>query len=306
MLKKITLYVLIITTICFSNKIIAQNDSSKTVDLFADIDKDTKILDAIDYAGATFKSTRIINAHSVEMIGKHNLDYRISHRFGYINGGAYELFGLDNASMRNGLEYGVTNKLNIGLGRSSIDKEFDGYIKYKLLQQSTGKVTMPISLVYLFSAMHNTLKSTKEISFTNRMAYAHQLLIARKFNDNISLQLMPSLVHINAVPLAKDDNNLYSMGAGGRIKISKRVAINAEYFYQFNKLFGSTNSASIGFDIETGGHVFQLHFTNSTGLTERTFITNTTGNWGNGDVRFGFNVARTFVVKKAKGSRNSY
>ena len=306
MLKKISLIVIVITVTTFTNKILAQTDSSKSIDLFADIENEGKIITAIDYASATFKSTRIINSHSVEMIGKHNLDYRISHRFGYINTGIYDLFGLDNASMRNGLEYGITNKLNIGLGRSSIDKEFDGYVKYKLLSQSSGKVTMPISLVYLFSAMHNTLKSTKELSFTNRMAYAHQLLIARKFNENISFQLMPSLVHINAVPLAKDDNNLYSLGAGGRIKLSKRVAINAEYFYQFNRLFGSTNSASIGFDIETGGHVFQLHFTNSTGLTERTFITNTTGNWGDGDIRFGFNVARTFVTKKAKGSRNSY
>ena len=139
MLKKITLCVLIIATTVFFNEVIAQKDTAKTVDLFADIDNEAKVTNATDYAGATFKSTRIINSHSVEMIGKHNLDYRISHRFGYINGGIYELFGLDNASMRNGLEYGVTNRLNVGLGRSSIDKEFDGYVKYKILRQSIWK-----------------------------------------------------------------------------------------------------------------------------------------------------------------------
>lgn len=308
MTKKIIALSLLFINTVFSKDLLGQKDTSKTVDLFADLDKEVKATDAntVDYTGATFKSTRVINSHSVEMIGKNNLEYRISHRFGYISGGAYELFGLDNASMRNGLEYGISNRLNVGLGRSSIDKEFDGYIKYKLLRQSTGKVNMPISLVYLFSAMHTTLKSTEELSFTNRMSYAHQLLIARKFSDNFSLQLMPSLVHINAVPLAKDDNNLYSLGIGGRIKISKRVAITGEYFHQFNQLTGTTNSLSFGFDIETGGHVFQLHFTNSTGMTERTFITNTSGDWGAGDIRFGFNVSRMFVLKKAKGSRSSY
>ena len=308
MRKKYFVVSAILAITAFSNVVAQQKDTTKPVDLFADLDKESKASDAnsTDYANATFKSLRIINGHSVEMVGKHNLDYTISHRFGFFSSGLYELFGLDNATIRNGLNYGVCDNLTVGLGRSSVDKEFDGYIKYKLLRQSTGKINMPVSLVYVLSAMNYTLKSTEDISFTNRMSYAHQLLIARKFNDNISLQLTPTLVHINLVPYSKNDNNLYSLGIGGRVKISKRVAINGEYFYQFNKLEGTTNSLSFGFDIETGGHVFQLHFTNSTGMTERTFITNTIGDWGKQDIRFGFNISRTFVLKKTKGNRSGY
>ncbi len=194
----------------------------------------------------------------------------------------------------------------MGVGRSTVDKEYSAYAKYKFLRQSTGKKNVPVSMAYLFSAMHYTLKSSDDISFTNRTSYAHQLIIARKFSDNVSFQLMPTLVHINLVNFSKEDNNLYSLGVGGRVKISKRVAINAEYFHQFNQLTGTTNSLSIGFDIETGGHVFQLHFTNSTGMTERAFITNTTGDWGNGDIHFGFNISRLFSLKKSSGSRNSW
>ncbi|MFY7963306.1 MAG: DUF5777 family beta-barrel protein [Chitinophagaceae bacterium] len=308
-MKKIYSYsISILVLITSVNKTIAQTDSTKKVDLFADIDNEAKATTAanIDYATATFKSTRVINSQSIETIGKHNLDFRISHRFGYLNSGAYNLFGLDNATMMMNFDYGLTNNLLVGVGRSTVNKEYSAYAKYKFLKQSTGKVNMPITMAYLFSAMHYTQKTTEDISFTNRTSYAHQLLIARKFSDNISLQLMPTLVHINLVDFSKEDNNLFSLGVGGRVKISKRVAINAEYFHQFNQLTGTTNSLSIGFDIETGGHVFQLHFTNSTGMTERAFITNTTGDWGNGDIHFGFNISRLFTLKKSAGSRSSW
>lgn len=305
MLKKITLNFAIVLFFINSDKIFAQSDTSKTVDLFADLETESKKSDnnTLNKITSAFKSTRVVNSHTVEMVGKHNLDFRISHRFGYLSSGLYDLFGLDNATMRMGFDYGITNKLNIGIGRSTIDKEIDAFLKYKILQQSTGKSNTPISLVYVLSAMHYGLKTTPELSFSNRMSFAHQLLIARKFNDNFSLQLMPSLVHINAVPLITDDNNLYSLGSAGRIKISKRVAINAEYFYQFNQLANTTNSLSLGFDIETGGHVFQLHCSNSTGMNERGFITNTTGKWGDGDIRFGFNIVRTFSVKKSSDKK---
>ncbi len=288
----------------FFGKVQAQQDSTKKVDLFADLDNESKDASKnnTDYATATFKSTRIVNGHSIETIGKHNLDFRISHRFGYLNSGSYNLFGLDNATMRMGLDYGVTNRLMIGLGRSTVDKEIDAFVKYKFLRQSTGKTNMPISVTYLGSAMQYTLKGSEDISFSNRMSYAHQLLIARKFNDAVSFQLSPTLVHINLVNLKKEKNNLFSLGLGGRVKISKRVAITGDYFYQFDKLEGTQNSLSFGVDIETGGHVFQLHFTNSTGMTERSFITNTTGKWGDGDIHFGFNITRLFVLKKASSN----
>ena len=285
-----------------------QKDSKINVDLFADIDAVAKQSDAnsINYTLATFKSIRVVNSHTTEMVGKNNLDFRISHRFGFMNSGSYELFGLDNATVRFGLDYGLSKNINIGIGRSSVDKEFDAYLKYKLLRQSTGKVNMPISLSYVLSAMHYTVKSTENISFSNRNSFSNQLIIARKFSDNVSFQLSPTWVHVNLVPLKKDDNNLFSLGLGGRVKLSKRVAINGEYFHQFNNLTGTTNSLSLGFDIETGGHVFQLHFTNSTGMNERSFITNTTGDWGAGDIRFGFNICRTFVLKKSKENRSTW
>lgn len=284
------------------------SDSTKKIDLFADLEKESKSVDInnTDYATATFKSTRIVNGHSIETIGKNNLDFRISHRFGYLNSGGNNLFGLDQATMRIGLDYGVTNLLMIGLGRSNTDKEFDGFVKYKLLRQSTGKTAMPISLTYLGAMSHYTLKTTEDISFTNRSAFVNQILIARKFSDAVSVQLSPTWVHINMVDKSSEDNNLYSLGMGGRVKISKRVALTADYFYQFNKLTGRKNSFSLGVDIETGGHVFQLHFTNSLGMNEKAFITNTTGNWGDGDIHFGFNITRLFSLKKSEGSRSSW
>lgn len=309
MIKKYFIAATTLAITAFSHTAQAQTkDTTKAIDLFTDLDNESKSTDknTTDYASATFKSTRIVNGHSIETIGKNNLDFRISHRFGTLNSGSYNLFGLDNATMRMGLDYGVTNRLMIGLGRSTVEKELDAFAKYKLLRQSTGKCNMPISVTVLASAMHYTLKSSNDIDFNNRMSYVAQVMIARKFNDAISFQLTPTLTHINLVNLAKEDNNLYSLGIGGRVKISKRVAITGDYFYQFNKLEGTTNSLSFGVDIETGGHVFQLHFTNSLGMSERAFITNTLGNWGDGDIHFGFNITRLFVLKKAAGSRSSY
>ncbi len=309
-MKKNSISLLGLILVFYTVTLQAQNntDSTKKVDLFADLENESKTVDAntTDYATATFKSTRIVNGHSIETIGKNNLDFRISHRFGYLNSGGNNLFGLDQATMRIGLDYGVTNRLMVGLGRSNTDKEFDGFVKYKLLRQSTGKTAMPISLTYLGAMSHYTLKTTEDISFTNRSAYVNQILIARKFSDAVSLQLSPTWVHINMVDKSTEDNNLYSLGMGGRVKISKRVALTADYFYQFNKLTGRKNSFSLGVDIETGGHVFQLHFTNSLGMNEKAFITNTTGNWGDGDIHFGFNITRLFSLKKSEGTRSSW
>ena len=309
MIKKI-LCIISILLVCFKTNMAfsQQLDSTKTKDLFADIEQESKLSDqqTTNYTLATFKSIRVVNSHTTELVGKNNLDFRISHRFGYLNSGAYNLFGLDGATVRFGFDYGLSKNINVGIGRSSIDKEFDAYFKYKLLKQSTGKINMPISLVYVFTAMNYTLRGLEEINFNNRTSYAHQFIIAKKISDNVSLQLMPTYIHINLVPLKTDDNNLYSLGFAGRTKLSKRIALNVEYFHQFNQLSGTTNSLSLGFDIETGGHVFQLHFTNSTGMTERTFVANTTGDWGVGDIRFGFNIARTFVLKKSKDNRSTW
>jgi opacity protein-like surface antigen len=233
------------------------------------------------------------------------LDLKISHRFGNLNTGTYELFGLDNATMRFGFDYGLTDRFTIGVGRSTFEKQYDGFAKYKLLRQSSGKRNMPISVSALASIMLKTQRDrdvTTKKNFSDNLYYTYQLLIARKFSSATSFQIMPTVVHHNIVQSANEHNDIWALGVGGRQKVSKRVSINAEYYYVLPeyKLPGTYNSLAVGVDIETGGHVFQLHFTNSTGMTERTFISETTGQWSEGDIRFGFNVSRIFNIGRSK------
>lgn len=274
-------------------------------DLMKMLDDETEKNKKPDYATATFKTTRLINGHSIENVAAGVLDFRISHRFGYISGGAYELWGLDEASMRLGFDYGLTRWWMIGVGRSTYQKQYDGFTKVKLLRQSSGSRSMPITLSAVGTIMYKSLKfddPTRENYYTSNLYYSGQLLIARKFSEGISLQLMPTIVHYNLVPTEGDPNDLLSVGIGGRVKLSKRVSLNLEYYYQLPdyKFSGTTNSLAIGFDIETGGHVFQLYCTNSTGMTERTYINETTGNFFKGDIRLGFTISRVFTLKKPK------
>ncbi len=254
-----------------------------------------------DYATATFKTTKVVNTHSIENNGKGVLNFIINHRFGQLNGGAYELFGLDQAYIRFGFEYGITDRLNIGVGRNSYEKVYDGFVKYKILRQSTGKRKMPISLVYVGNMDFKTTKwadTALQGKPWLRAYYTNQLLIARKFSEGTSIQIMPTIVHRNLVNTASEKNDVYLIGIGGRQKISKRVAINFEYYYALPNQLASDvrNSLSLGVDIETGGHVFQLFFTNSTGTDYRSILTETTGKWGNGGIHFGFNVSRVFTI----------
>jgi len=255
------------------------------------------------YAKAAFKTTRVINSHSIENVARGVLDLKISHRFGFLNSGSYELFGLDNATIRIGMDYGITDRLMVGFGRSSFQKTYDVFGKYKLLRQSSGAVTMPVTVSWLATTAVTTLHSANpehEDYFRSRLSYTHQLLIGRKFSENFSLQLMPTFVHRNLTSTATEKNDVYAIGVAARQKLSKRVAINVEYIYllpdQVSDQFH--NSLSIGFDVETGGHVFQLHFTNSTSMIERGYITETVGDWLDGDIHFGFNVSRVFTVSK--------
>lgn len=259
-----------------------------------------------DFVKAGFKTTRIINNHSFEMNSKGVLDFKISHRFGTLNGGAYELFGLDNASIRIGLDYGITDWLNIGFGRSSFEKFYDGFVKVKFLRQQTGLKNIPLSVLYMsnlgIKGLRNLNPALEPYYFSNRMYYTHQLIVGRKFSEGFSLQLMPTLVHRNLVATVQEGNDVFLLGIGSRIKLTKRVAFNVEYHYAFpNQLANNfTNSLSVGFDIETGGHVFQLHFTNSTSMADPVFLTETQGQWGQGDIHFGFNISRVFTVYRPK------
>jgi hypothetical protein len=257
-----------------------------------------------EFVTNAFKSSRVINGHSMEFIGAGVLDFRILHRFGRVNQGFNELFGLDQASMRMGFDYGVTKNFTIGIGRTTFQKELDGFLKYRLLWQSKGKKSSPISLVLVAGSSINTLKNTsntQKITFTSRTGYYYQTIIGRKFSNKFSLQLSPTLVHRNEVD-ATDENDIFAAGIGARYKVSKRMALVVDYFYVANGLPSTKgeNPLSIGVDIETGGHVFQLHFSNTSGMNERAFITNTENSWGKGDIQFGFNLSRVFTIKRKK------
>lgn len=270
-------------------------------DLMKELEK-TQAQDT-DYAFQTFKGTRLVNGHTIEQKPKGTLEFIFAHRFGEINGGLYEMFGLDNAYVRYGLDYGVTNFMSVSLGRNSVDKTTDGYIKYKLLRQSSGARNFPVTVTLLGGAAYRGSPRKENVpdGFENidRLAYVGQVMIARKFSPSFSLQVTPTMIHKNAVDQAFEDNDQFAVGFGGRIKLTRSVALTGEYFYRLNVPENNPyfNSFGFGVDIETGGHVFQLLITNTRGLTERAFITETEGNFSEGDLHLGFNVTRTFQVK---------
>jgi len=272
-------------------------------DLLGLLDKNTS--PEINYATGSFKSTRIMNGHSIERMPPRQLDFRISHRFGKINSGAYEFFGLDQSSVHLSLEYGILKWLMIGIGRGTYEKTFDGFAKFTILRQSSGIKTMPVSVSALSSVAATSVKwpDPERINyFYSRLSYVAQLLVARKISQSLSLQLNPTFVHRNLVATEPDPNDLFAVGVGGRIKLTKRISLNGEYYYLLNpKSYMSQkiyDPLSLGFDIETGGHVFQLIFTNSLSMIEKGFIGETTGSWGKGDIHFGFNISRVFTLGK--------
>jgi hypothetical protein len=252
-----------------------------------------------------FKSPRVINGHSMEFLSPGTMDFRILHRFGQLDQGYGNFFGLDQASMRIGFDFGVTRNLMFGFGRSTFKKELDGYIKFAPIRQSTGTKSFPFTVALVSGMTMNTLPyadPTIKNFFSTRLAYYMQTIIGRKFSEGITLQVSPTLVHNNMVPLTSQSNDVYAVGFGGRAKVSKRMALTWDYFYLVNGIQQGINYAplSIGVDIETGGHVFQLHVSNATGMNERAFITETTGDWSKGEIRFGFNLSRVFQLKKNK------
>lgn len=248
---------------------------------------------------AIFKTSRIINLPSIEMTPAGVLDVKISHRFGTLQQGAYDLFGLDNASIRLGAEYGIHPNLMIGFGRSGYEKTYDGYLKYRWLDQTKGKGAFPFSAAAFIGTSINTLKNDNW-DLTDRTTFVFQLILARKFSNQLSLQLSPTLIHRNLVATAAEKNTVPAIGIGGRFKLSNRVSLNLEYTLVFNNFLADryVNSFSVGFDIETGGHVFQLHFTNAIAMMEKGYFVETYDTWKDGGVRFGFNIARVFTLKK--------
>lgn len=254
---------------------------------------------------ATFKTTRIINFQSVEVCGKRTLDFRISHRFGTMNGGVDNFWGLDGgASIRLGLEYSYDGRFMVGLGRSSYQKMLDGFMKYRLLRQ-TDDQSMPLSMTLFSGAYCRTGKSplrtewfNPNSSFYSRLSFCHQMIISRKFSNTFSLQVAPWFVHDNLVEGIRDQNDMFGLSAAFRYKFTRRMAVTAEYAARLNKYTDRFyyNSLGVGLEIETGGHVFQMHITNSFGLTENQFLPYTDSKWGNAGIRLGFNISRVFTL----------
>ena len=289
-------YLLLLSVCLFlSNAALAQ-----TLD---DLLKQEDVNSAKEYATATFKTTRLINFHSIEVLGKKSLDFRISHRFGELNSGSYNGWGIDGgANIRLALEYSHNGRFMFGIGRTSSKKIIDGFVKYKLLRQTTDNTT-PITIT-LFSGIYNTFERLQILGINkyqsnfDRLSYCHQVLIGRKFNDNLSAQITAGMVHFNLVDDLTEKNNCFLTGALVRYKISKRQAITLEYGYRLNKYSNNTyyNSFGLGYEVETGGHVFQLNFTNSFGLTENQFFMYTNNTWSKWGIRLGFNISRVFSL----------
>ncbi|MBL4715949.1 MAG: hypothetical protein JKX95_04880 [Bacteroidia bacterium] len=294
------IYLLILALTLFSIKLHAQDDMMDLLDAETeDVSKDPVI--------ATFKTTRIVNAHSIETVKAKTLDVRISHRFGDVGGasggGIHQFYGLDNAAnIRLAAEYGVTDKLTLGMGRSKVKEHIDGYVKYGLLKQTKDN-KMPISVtVFANTAMTPMTASsdtTSEFSyqkFVHRLSYTYQAIIARKISPSISVEILPTYLHRNYVANG-DENSLFAIGYAARIKFTRSSAFIVDYFYAFSN-YRKTNGTQyysplgIAYELETGGHVFHISFTNAAGIIENDFIPNTTSDWLNGGYKLAFTISR--------------
>ena len=292
-MEKIRIYSIIITILLLANFVKGQ-------DLMDELNEE--IGEHTEYIAYTFKSTRILNGHSNERMQKRQLDFRINHRFGEINSGAYELWGLDNALISFSFEYGITDWVMVGIRRGTYQKTYDGFVKFTLWRQSKGAVNMPVAISYFADLAIPTIKNndpTYDDKLVHRLSYTHQVLVARKFNEALSLQLTPTYVHHNEVDEGYE-NDIFAVGFGGRYKFTRRVALMFEYFWSSaaSKHDEFYNPLALGFDIETGGHVFQLFVCNSTSMVESNVISRTRNSWGNGEMFFGFNISRAFAIKK--------
>ncbi len=261
--------------------------------LLDEIDKQ----DSLQIADAAFKGLKIVNFESTKLASQREFYIVISHRFGSIKNGIDDFFGLDFANTRIQLIYGFTDGFDLSISRHSFNKTYEMYGKYRLLQQQKD---MPINLVGFSQGAINTLLEEalilREVDFSDRVSFTQQLLISRKFSEKLSLELIPTYFYEGYVEYEPQDNSQFTLGIGGRYKVGKRWSINVDYGLHLNRADGSpfVNPLSIGVDIETGGHVFQLHFTNAQPTFESGFLGNANGDWGDGDIFFGFNLVRVF------------
>lgn len=261
-------------------------------DLLDEIDTDS-VPNRVD---AVFKSLKIVNLESTKLVAKKGLLFNVSHRFGSIENGFDTFFGLDDAVTRIQFIYGISEDFNIGFSRSSYQKIYEGFVKYRLVRQSE---KMPFTIVGFNSIMINTAMekvNLPRLAFKHRLSYATQLLVSRKFNENLSMELAPTFFHDNFVVYKAQDNAQFAVGLGGRYKLGKRWSVNVDYAIHLNRAEGSpyNNPLSVGIDLETGGHVFQMHFTNAQPMNVNGFLGQASGDWSIGTIFFGFNLTRSF------------
>jgi len=268
-------------------------------DVFSMLDSISK--PETEYTSATFKASRIVTGQSVEQMKEGQLEVRIEHRFNALNSGFYQFYGFNSGTIFLSTEYGIKDWMMVGLGHASMGNTFDGFVKVNLLRQSKGKNSCPITLTYYgASTIDGTKDDPTQINyFSNRLGYVNQILVARKLTNALSLQLSPTYIHRNLVPTVFDQNNILSCGIGGRIKLTNRMALTAEYYYVYRSKNNSVkyyDPISVGVDIETGGHVFSFMLTNSIGMLDNQYIAQNTGRWSKGDIHFGFNISRSFTL----------
>jgi hypothetical protein len=279
-MKKLVLLLFLFPLLTYS-----QNDLLAGVDI---ANPKEKVLSA-------FKALKIVNLESTKVAAKGDMYFVVAHRFGSVKDGFEGFYGLDNANTQIKFIYGITDEIHVSAGRSEL--AYDFAVKYALFPQI--KDGMPVTIVGFNSlSINNKLKESvyPELTFENRFTYVAQLLISRKFSEKLSLEVVPTFFHENFVENPLQDNTQCAIGFGGRYKFAKRWSLNIDYAAHLNRANNSiyNNPLSIGFDLETGGHVFQMHFTNSQGIDEAGYLARTTGDWSKGDVFFGFNLARVF------------
>ena len=244
----------------------------------------------------TFMAPKVIGFNTVNNLDKQTLHSMIMHSFGPVNNGAQELFGLDSyANIRLSLDYGLTDRLSVGLARQRLDKVVDLHYKYNLLRQKQDG-SVPVSVAWAGNAGVTTEDYNLGFDFVNRLSYFQQLMIARKFSDRFSAQISPVYAHFNTV-FDQELNDHFGISLAGRLRLTDR----SHFTFEYTPIFTQTgpdqeNPISLGFDIITGGHVFQLFFTTSQGLNEAYALGRNTDDFWAGDIRFGFNVNRVFFL----------
>ncbi len=308
------LLLLIFPWLITTNSLSAQDDST-----LMDLLDEPAVTPGSEKVHSAFKTTKVINQQSLELVDAGVFDFKMSHRFGPLNSGVDKVFGLDIATIRIGGEFGITPNLMVGFGRSNVkqEKNIDAFLKYRLMHQTTDNKT-PLSVLLLVAFDHrntqynvfNTVLGQTELlqlPKNARSGWVAQAIIGKKVSEELSLQFVPGWVKQSTIlpqlasnasegDLATKTQSQWYLGIGMRQKLTTRTTLNVDYIPILTNKGTTINSFSLGFDIETGGHVFQLQFTNSFGLNESLFIARTSDRWNQAGIRLGFNLSRVFTV----------